>query len=170
MTFNASDLILSSSGIMVTKPSAGSCKLCGARGRTLGSGGRTLPTAGLIAQSGPVRSSPCETVAISRVNAQSLLGYLKTFGFASIHMACKSTHDCVMHIKHTDVHFVEPKLEESTRIPWHLEYFTIFPGYVHDIHRDSTTQPSPTCSFNGIGFAGADRGGGLASILQQQGE
>lgn len=56
----------------------GSCKLCGARGRTLGSGGRTLPTAGL-------------------------LGYLKTFGFA--------------------------------------------------------------CSFNGIGFAGADRGGGLASIL-----
>jgi hypothetical protein len=79
-------------------------------------------------------------------------------------------HDCVMHIKHTYVHFVEPKLEESTRIPWHLQYFTIFPGYVHDIHRDSTTQLSPTCSFNGIGFAGADRGGGLASILQQQGE
>lgn len=26
---------------------AGSCKLCGARGSTLGSGGRTLPTAGL---------------------------------------------------------------------------------------------------------------------------
>lgn len=100
MTFNASDLILSSSGIMVTKASAGSCKLCGARGRTLGSGGRTLPTAGLIAQSGPVRSSPCETVAISRVNAQSLLGYLKTFGFASFHMACKSTHDCVMHFQH----------------------------------------------------------------------
>ena len=44
------------------------------------------------------------------------------------------------------VHFVEPKLEESTRIPWHLQYFTIFPGYLHDIHRDSTTQPSPTIS------------------------
>ena len=48
-----------------------------------------------------------------------------------------------------------------------LRYFKMFPGYFHDIHQDSTTQPSRTCSFNGIGFAGADRGGGLASILQQ---
>lgn len=39
-----------------------------------------------------------------------------------------------------------------------------------EIPRLNRLPPSPTCSFNGIGFAGADRGGGLASILQQQGE
>ena len=118
-------------------------------------------------------SEAMATVAISGVNAQSLLGYLKTFGFASIYTACKSTHvwSCDAHT-YINICMCTSwnRGTETGKINRHPLPSSLFSRYFqdfHNIHRDSTTQPSPTCSFNGIGFAGADRGGGLASILQQ---